>query len=361
MWSRQAVSVTEKAEWSIFCFRGLVSCIMSNNSFGIALMKPGLRPFLNLQGASILCACVGALPLLSAGAHALTPSGEAVAVVQSTSASGPGGSRTLAASKPVYSGDRIETGGRGTAQIIFADNTRFVVGPNSSVVIDKYVYNASNSGTQVSIQLARGAFRFISGSGSKRDFRIATPSATLGIRGTAFDVAVGGRLGTGLLVFDGSVRMCNRSNGQCTVVNRGCNAAVVTSNGNLGTPNSSADRAALIQAAFPLARRQDGLQSMFRVDTRSCGLTIAPPNGGVRQINLSPAQGGVINRPPDNPPGVPDNQGGGLGAPGASNPNGRPGSANSNASERARSNPGNSGNSNAGGKGKGKSKGKNKD
>lgn len=297
-------------------------------------MNDRLKSLLRKQGGVSLCVMTGAWLMLSAEAHALTPSGKAVAVIQATSASGPGGSRTLAAAKPVYSGDRIKTGGSGEAQIVFGDNTRLVVGPNSSIVIDKYVYNPGGSGAQVSMQLAKGAFRFISGRGSKRNFRITTPSATLGIRGTAFDVAVGGRIGTGLLVFDGSVRMCSRRNGQCTIVNRGCNAAVVTNDGNLGSPSSRADRAAMIRASFPLVPGQRRLRSEFRVDTRSCGsLSIPAPRGGVRQINLSPAGGGVINDPPDNP-------GGGGGAPGASSP-GNPGAnSNNNASTTATSGQG---------------------
>lgn len=320
-------------------------------------MDDTLRALLKHGGVSS-CVIAGAWLTLSVTAHALTPSGQAVAVIQATSASGPGGSRTLAASKPVYSGDRINTGGSGEAQIVFADNTRLVVGPNSSIVIDKYVYNPG-SGAQVSMQLAKGAFRFISGSGSKRDFRITTPSATLGIRGTAFDVAVGGRIGTGLLVFDGSVRMCSRRNSQCTIVNRGCNAAVVTNDGNIGSPNTRADRAAMIRASFPLVPGQRQLRSEFRVDTRSCGAlnTPAPVGpGGVRQINLAPAGGGVINEPPEEQ----ENPGNARGAPGASNPTGKTESANSNASSTARSSPGNSGNSNAGGGGKGSSGSKGK-
>lgn len=294
--------------------------------------------------------CAAAVALLSAPTvvDALAPSGKAVAVIQATSASGPGGTRTLAAAKPVFSGDRINTSGRGEAQIIFADDTRLVVGPNSSIVIDKFVYNPGSSGAQVSMQLAKGAFRFISGRGTHKNFEITTPSATLGARGTAFDVAVGSQIGTGLLVFDGSVQICSRRNGQCTLVNRGCNAAVVTNNGNLGAPNSTADRAALIRAAFPLVPGQRQLKSEFRVDTRACGNLILPPtNGNVRQINLSPA-GGVIDTPPSGSPGGPPT-GGGLGAPGASNPNGKPGSSNSSASETARNSPGNSGNSHSGG------------
>lgn len=318
-------------------------------------MDNRLVDLLNKRSKIGLCLVASAGVLFAADTQALTPSGKAVAVVQSTSASGPGGSRTLAAAKPVYSGDHIRTSSGGEAQIVFADNTRLVIGPNSSIVIDKYVYNPGASGAQVSMQLAKGAFRFISGRGSKRDFRITTPSATLGIRGTAFDVGVGGRIGTGVAVFDGSVRFCSRRSGQCTIVNQGCSIGVITPNGGVGTPQSQADKAAMIRAAFPLIGRQSRYRGEFRVNTRGCGGGLKPvPGGGVRQINLSPAGGGVINEPP----GGGDPPGGGLGAPGASNPTGKTGSANSNASSTARNSPGNSGSSSAGGKGKGKGKNK---
>jgi hypothetical protein len=306
-------------------------------------MTTGLQWSTGLLRGGAFVFGLSALVLLPRVPEALTPSGKTVTVIQATSASGPGGSRTLAAAKPVYSGDQIKTGGSGEAQIVFADNTRLVVGPNSSIVIDKYVYNAGGSGAQVSMQLARGAFRFISGSGSKQNFRITTPSATLGIRGTAFDVGVGGRIGTGVAVFDGSVRVCSRRTGECAIVNRGCNIAVVSPDGGIGAPRGQADKAAMIRAAFPLIGRQNRYRGEFRVSTRGCGSLSVPP-GGVRNINLSPAGGGVINEPPG---------GGGL-SPGASNPTGRSGSSNSNASETATSGTGKerSSRSNAGGKNK---------
>src|SRR5919108_5616076 len=73
-------------------------------------------------------------------ASAIDPSGTTVAVIQATSATGPGGSRTLEPQRPVYSGDRINTAESGEAQIYFRDQTRLVVGPNSSLVIDKFVF-----------------------------------------------------------------------------------------------------------------------------------------------------------------------------------------------------------------------------
>jgi hypothetical protein len=299
--------------------------------------------------------CVVMAPLaVATPSRALSPSGEALAVIQATSVTGPGGSRTLSAAKPIYSGDRIKTGTIGEAQIRFLDDTKLVVGPNSSMVIDKFVFNPDKTLAGVTMQMTKGAFRFITGTGPKKAYTIQTPTATLGIRGTKFDVAVGGKFGTGILVFDGAVRMCNRVTGRCTTIDRGCGAAVAAPDGSLASPRSSADRVALIKAAFPLALKQGSLRSDFRVSTRECGLASTPPGlkaPSFREINFSPIGPGPTPGPgpgPSDPPGGNDN-------PGASgNTNGGSHSGSSNASNNARSDPGNSGNSSAGGKGKGK-------
>jgi len=303
--------------------------------------------------------CVVMAPLAAATpTEALSPSGEALAVVQATSVTGPGGSRTLSAAKPIYSGDRIKTGTIGEAQIRFLDDTKLVVGPNSSIVIDKFIFNPDKTLAGVTMQMTKGAFRFITGTGPKKAYKITTPTATLGVRGTKFDVAVGGKLGTGILVFDGAVRMCNRVTGRCTTIDRGCGAAVAAPDGSLAAPRSAADRVALIKAAFPLAVKQGSLRSDFKVSTRDCGLTSAVPGlkTPFREINFSPlgpapGPGPQPGPGPDDPPGGNDN-------PGASgNTNGGSHNGSSNASDNARNDPGNSENSNAGGKGKGKNKG----
>jgi hypothetical protein len=285
--------------------------------------------------------------LFATPTEALSPSGEALAVVQATSATGPGGSRTLAPAKPIYSGDRIKTGNVGEAQIRFLDNTKLVVGPNSSIVIDKFVFNPDKTLAGVSLQMTKGAFRFITGTGPKKAYTITTPTATLGIRGTKFDVAVGGKLGTGILVFDGAVRMCNRATGRCTTIDRGCGAAVASPDGSLASPRTAADRVALIKAAFPLALKQKSLRTDFKVSTRDCGLTSTAPGlkTPFREINFSPLG------PAPGPGPAPGNPPGGTNNPGASgNTNGGNQSGSSNASSNARSAPGKSASSNAGGR-----------
>ena len=85
-------------------------------------------------------------------------------------------------------GDQLRTGADSRLQIALLDKTRISLGANTQMTIDKFVFDAN--GGSVSVNAAKGALRFMSGStGSTRTVR--TPSATIGIRGTLFDTAVG--------------------------------------------------------------------------------------------------------------------------------------------------------------------------
>lgn len=215
-----------------------------------------------------LALCAGLL--MSTQAHAIDPSGTAVAVVQATNASGPGGSRMLGDAQPVFGGDRIATGSIGQAQILFKDNTRLVVGSNSSVVIDRFVLTDTGSKAGATMRFARGAFRFIgSGGDGNTGYNLQTPTATIGIRSTEFDIAVSPR-GTAVLVFDGAVQVCNRVSGKCATIDRSCGAVIAENNGALHLPESGGETAQLINTSFPLAGNQSGLRRDFRVRTTGC-------------------------------------------------------------------------------------------
>ncbi len=110
------------------------------------------------------------------------PDGIVVAVVQRTIIDAKTGRRVLVQSSPVYSGDRITTDNVGNTQIKFRDDTKLVVGPNSTLVIDAFVFSGDTA-RQVSISALKGAFRFISGKSPKDVYKITTPTATIGIRG----------------------------------------------------------------------------------------------------------------------------------------------------------------------------------
>jgi hypothetical protein len=111
------------------------------------------------------------------------PSGVVLAVVQQSEADGTTGKRTLQTEAPVYAGDHIITGPTGQAQVKFRDDTKLVVGPNSMMIIDAFVFADTNTARNISINAVRGAFRFITGKSPKDAYSITTPTATIGVRG----------------------------------------------------------------------------------------------------------------------------------------------------------------------------------
>jgi hypothetical protein len=82
---------------------------------------------------------------------AAEPSGEAVAVVQATAVEGASGNRPLAVKGPVFSGDVVKTDRRGQAQLLFRDDTKLVVGPNSELTIDRFVFAGQSSAREFTI------------------------------------------------------------------------------------------------------------------------------------------------------------------------------------------------------------------
>ena len=100
---------------------------------------------------------------ISSSSLAVEASGSAVKVDRMTNASGPGGRRVLETDSDVFMGDAIVTNANGLAQICFVDDTRIVVGPNSRMVIDSFVFNPNNTARDVTVSAVKGVFRFISG------------------------------------------------------------------------------------------------------------------------------------------------------------------------------------------------------
>jgi hypothetical protein len=135
-----------------------------------------------LKTISIAAAALATALAFAPAANA-QPDGIVVAVIQQAHIDAKTGKTVLMPANPIYSGDRITTDAIGNAQIKFRDDTKLVVGPNSALVIDAFVFNADDTARQVSISALKGAFRFISGNSPNDVYRITTPTATIGIRG----------------------------------------------------------------------------------------------------------------------------------------------------------------------------------
>jgi hypothetical protein len=142
--------------------------------------------------------------LLPLRAHASI--GAAEAVVNHVAAHMPGQDRALRAEDEVFQDEVIETGAKSASKLLFRDATQIRIGPNSKVVLDKFVYS-EKSGQEVVVSMAVGVMRFTSGKLIKSAYLIRTPTATVGIRGTEFDVIVDENGATTIVVYSGEVLM----------------------------------------------------------------------------------------------------------------------------------------------------------
>lgn len=158
--------------------------------------------------------CFALTAICGTSAAAADSIGEAVAVIDQASAIGKVGERTLAVGMPVHLGELVKTDSAGEAQLLFNDGTRMVVGSNSEMMLDEFVFRSSATENQFVVRALNGAFRFITGEASKDSYMIHTPAATIGVRGTTFDFAVTPD-DTNLLLLHGGVNMCGNDFG-CT-------------------------------------------------------------------------------------------------------------------------------------------------
>lgn len=90
----------------------------------------------------------------------------------------------------IYRDARVYTKQYGSMDIQLEDGTSLVISPNSSLVIDEYVYAGAGSPGSLAISLSRGAMRMVSGKMAKPSYSIKTPIATIGVRGTSFTLDV---------------------------------------------------------------------------------------------------------------------------------------------------------------------------
>ena len=94
----------------------------------------------------------------------------------------------------VQAGDRIVTGSDGLVGIVLRDRTSLTAGPNSTLDLDKYVFNPNTHAGEMSASVKRGSLAVISGKlakGGGDRVRFNTRSMTLGVRGTEFVIEAG--------------------------------------------------------------------------------------------------------------------------------------------------------------------------
>lgn len=97
----------------------------------------------------------------------------------------------LARGASVDGGDVILTGASGRAQIRFTDGGLVSLYPDSQFTVERYVDSGDPGQDSFAVNLVRGGMRAVTGLIGKRNpanYKVITPTAVVGIRGSAFRV-----------------------------------------------------------------------------------------------------------------------------------------------------------------------------
>ena len=186
-----------------------------------------------------------------------------------------GGTGPLAISSPVHRDERITTSQSGLGEFTFRDGTKFAVGGNSSVVIDRFVFDDAKTFNQLTLNAARGSFRWISGKSKSEAYQIVTPAGTIGVRGTRLDIFVGPGGLTSVVLLEGAAQFCDAD--RCEELRRRCDVVVATPGGGISNP-AKVDRSIFqsvgTDRAFPfLSGRQRLTRGFYGFASGSCGLS----------------------------------------------------------------------------------------
>ena len=89
--------------------------------------------------------------------------------------------------------DVVKTGANGSVGITFQDNSLLSAGPNSELVVERFVFDSTTHQGEFDTALKKGTLAVVSGKIVKQSpeaMRIRTPAAIMGVRGTEFVVKV---------------------------------------------------------------------------------------------------------------------------------------------------------------------------
>jgi hypothetical protein len=150
---------------------------------------------------------------LSAATAAMPAAEVTLLTGKGTAAASSGSVRALAKGEAVYPGEIVSIGASSYVNLRFGDGSYVLLRPHSRFQIEQYIYEgapvppadkkkpaesiaavtpaaAAPVGSRAFFRLLRGGFRAVSGligKGDASDYRVSTPVATIGIRGTDYE------------------------------------------------------------------------------------------------------------------------------------------------------------------------------
>jgi hypothetical protein len=152
------------------------------------------RSLVHIAAAAALAATAGAAFAQAAPAVSTAPAivGEATMVIGVARLfAADGSSHGVERGTPIRVGDRVETEAGGHVHFRFVDGGRLSIRPSSRLQVESYNHSAQPAQTAIKFRLDEGVVRSITGAWGEaaRDrFRLNTPVAAIGVKGTDFVV-----------------------------------------------------------------------------------------------------------------------------------------------------------------------------
>jgi len=228
-------------------------------------------------------------------AHAARPDiGVASLVVKQVEGTVDQRTRQLTLRDKVFLDEVVQTGIQSASELHLADDTRITVGPNSKVVLDKFVYDPEPGKGALLFQATEGVFRFFSGNMASSNYTIEASSVTVGIRGTIFVGAVRPSDGAFALILESQ-------NSNLFITTKTGNTVVLDAPGQaaIALPDGSVAKGPAPAWAIAMVKTMDGTVVAGRTQRQ-------PPQPADPQDRAAPAPASPPASPPVSPPAAPE-------------------------------------------------------
>jgi hypothetical protein len=164
--------------------------------------------------------------LMIAPAHAQTRVGEAAVVKNEVLRVAGPSTIQIKVGDGLVRDETVRTGTDSATRLVMADSTNLSLGPNATLKLDRTVFDDEHHYREVAVRMTSGAFRFVTGHSDKAAYKITTPLATIGVRGTTLDI-LSQRGQTIVNLQDGAASVCTVSF-ECIQLTRPGDTAIIT-------------------------------------------------------------------------------------------------------------------------------------
>jgi hypothetical protein len=165
--------------------------------------------------------------LTASSVHAQTRVGEAAVVKNEVVRVGASATTRIHVGDGLLRDETVRTGLDSATRLVMADSTNLSLGPSATIKLDRTVFDDEHHYRDVAVRLTSGAFRFVTGNSEKAAYKITTPLATIGVRGTILDI-LSQRGKTTVKLQEGAATVCTVSF-ECLELTQPGDTAVITS------------------------------------------------------------------------------------------------------------------------------------